>query len=496
MASTAEIVWTSRDEQVVRTLQRTEQGMAKLIQKMNQVEGASKKQTQTTVSGFDKATAAIGKMAGALIGGGSLLTAIDMVKRANEEIIRKAEEAAHKYDELFRGFRVQAGLSELQGQKAQQKIVDVATANAVKTEVAAAGAKGLISAGFDVEGATGGALTALLRTQAAMGAAGKPVDTQNLAKQMAAYFTSQGQTPTAQLLQSAMEEAFALRAGAFELENFGEMAKYGAVFKGKLSRQEQLAAYGTLVDVMPAAEAGTSLRNIVSRLSTARVGRTSGKALAAIGLTAEQVDLVGENFGQVLDTLAGALQTVPEEQRASVLKQLFEEAGVAPASVLLEQRRGKYAGYQKGMRTSAAEFATAAGIAQQGINAAQIRQQVRAEARAEAQYDQGDLFLGALEEEAAAAGYSPARRFVARTGYHAARSFGLDPGRAAYLGYSVGIPTSGPGGVGGGIESRAWEQLSQDIRENTQATKENSRAAGGADEPRVRALPGEANGIR
>src|SRR5690606_16577749 len=169
--------------------------------------------------------------------------------------------------------------------------------------------------------------------------AGKdPGEAEKLAKDLAAYMTSQGMAKTPENMEKLMQDAFALRAGAFELSDLAELGKHGSVFAGKLSQQEQLAAFGTLVDSRPSAEAGTSLRNIVSRLSTASVGRTSKRALDKIGLSPTDVDLVGENFDAAMGRIAAGLETIPEAERAGVLKLLFEEAAVAPAQDLMRER--------------------------------------------------------------------------------------------------------------------------------------------------------------
>lgn len=417
----AEITWTSNDAAVVRSFQKLEQGLDATARRMERLENQSRRQTAAISGGFDNIHSAVGRVGQALLGGGAIYTGIDMIRDGIRKAREEAVEAGKAFDEMFRAFQAQAGLGALDAEKLKGQILLRAQRAGVGADVATAGARGLVGAGFAPDQAAGPALDVLLRTQAAFVASGKPIDTQNLAKQAAAYFTSQGLPSTAGNLQKAMENAFALRAGAFELSDFAELGKQGAVFKGRLSQQEQLAAFGTLVDAMPAAEAGTSLRNVVLRLATSEKGRTSKKALEAIGLTPTDVDLVGENFGTALDRIAGGLAGIPEEQRAGVLKQLFEEAGVAPAEILLSERAGKYARYQAGMATSGAEFAQAASVMQKGRAVAAARLDVANQIGRAADDAGDDLVLKALEAEGRARGLGPVGRYGDAFFYQAAR---------------------------------------------------------------------------
>jgi hypothetical protein len=414
-ASQAVIEWSSKDAQVLRSMQSIERGMQNLAREQDKLRRATERASSESVGMFDRMAAGLTRVGMSIIGGGGIIQAFDRIREATRDAAREAEEAGKQYDELFRKFRVQAGLNQIQGQAAQQRIIGAATRNAVDEATATAAAGGLIGAGFAPQEATGGALDVLLRTQAAYAASGKaPVASEQLAKQAAAYLTGTGQQMTSANMQRMFQQAFALRAGAFELSDFGELAKQGGVLTGKLNQQEQLAAFGTLVDVYGSAEAGTNLRNIVSRLSTSRVGRTSPAALKELGLKPEEVDLVGENFGTVLDRLGAAIARTPEEKRAGALKQLFEEAGVAPAMTLINERAGKYAGYQAGMRESGAAYAAAAATAATGPGAAETRQAVRIREE-QAAKDAGDrLILQAMQANALEVGANPVLSSISR----------------------------------------------------------------------------------
>lgn len=438
--STTEFKWTTDHSAVLRGYEEITRSQQLMARKLEEIGKKSEQSAKVSETGWSRVGKAMMSTAQSIVGGGGLLTVYHMLSEANREAMREADEVAKRYDEVFRKFRVQAGLNEIQGERAKQRILDVGTRNAVSAEVAEAGAAGLVGAGFSTEAATGPALNVLLRTQAAMNAAGKsPADSERLAKDAAAYLTSQGMESTPANLQKAMNNAFALRAGAFELSDFSEMGKHGAVFAGKLSQEEQLAAFGTLVDAMPSAEAGTALRNVVSRLSTAKVGRTSQEALKKLGLKPGDVDLVGENFGTVLDRLQGGLQGVPEADRDDYLRMLFEEAGVAPAQILLNERGGKYQKYQAGMAGAAGEFERAANIAQSGPAAAAMRQKLRREQMAQDAAEFEAAFANELDIQAMGAGESPFNRRVYSGVYNAARGIGVPQDTAAEFAYGPGL---------------------------------------------------------
>jgi hypothetical protein len=499
--SQAVIDWTSNDAAVLRSFQKVERGFDDIARRMQRVEQQGQRTTASMSGGFDRLASSIGKTAMALIGGGSLLTAVDMVRDANRKMLEEAQNAGKEFDRIFRDFRVQAGLNAVESDQAQARILAVGQKYAVGADVAGAAAKGLIGAGFPVQAATGDALGVLLETQKAMVASNKaPADAERLAKDAAAYLGSQGLPSNAANLRQAMHDAFALRAGAFELGDFAELGKHGAAFTGRLSQQEQIAAFGTLVDVMPAAEAGTALRNMVTRMSSARVGRTSEKALKEMGLKPEDIDLVGENFGTALERIQGGLAGMPEEQRAGALKQLFEEAGVAPANVLLGELGGKYAKYQAGMATSPAEFGAAAAVAVAGRGAGEARLAGQNKAAQAAEDAGDDLVAQAIEAEHRARGIGTFGRWLGQgqlspISYQNLRSYGVSQETAIGM---LSMSPDFPKAVLGRVEAATGGEMPprfttvESINE-----RERREAAAQAEEDRRRARAGSSGvGVR
>src|SRR5688500_6489104 len=119
--SQAVIDWTSNDAQLMRTFAKVERGFDDIARRMQRVEQASQRTTTTMAGGFERLAGSIGKTAMALIGGGSLLTAVDMVLDANRKMLEEAQAAGKEFDRVFRDFRVQAGLNAVESDQAQAR---------------------------------------------------------------------------------------------------------------------------------------------------------------------------------------------------------------------------------------------------------------------------------------------------------------------------------------------------------------------------------------
>lgn len=73
--STATIEWVSKDEALVRTLQKTERGMEAIARKMDKVEASSRQAARATISGFEAANTKVAGFVSAFIGVGAVMAA-------------------------------------------------------------------------------------------------------------------------------------------------------------------------------------------------------------------------------------------------------------------------------------------------------------------------------------------------------------------------------------------------------------------------------------
>jgi hypothetical protein len=429
--STAEINWTSNDAQVLRTFQKVERGFDEIARRMDRVEKASNRAAQSAAGGWDKVIGSLRSTAAALIGGGSVLTAINMVSEANRKALEDAQNAAKEYDRLFRGFRIQAGLGAIEAEQAKNKIIAIGKANAVKEDVATAAAKELVGSGFAVDQATGPALQAFLKVRSAMDQQnGGAAEAGQLAGAMASYLFSQGLDKNAGNVERVGRDFFALYAkGKLQFPDFGEISKEGATFAGKLNPEEQFSAYSVLRDAnLAGPEAATGLRNIVLRLSTAGApnDRTRTDALQRLGLKPGDVDLVGESFGEAMTKIRDKLAGVPAKDRDSLLKMLFEEAGVSPAKMLME-RMPMYAERISDQTAPGvpAAMGEAAQTAQSGRVAAGVRLGVKNNVARAANDAADDLVLQAIEAQYTEMDRNAVDKWVSKKVYSGLRATGF-----------------------------------------------------------------------
>lgn len=499
-SNNAEIKWTSDDAAVVRAFEKIERNMDTLSRKMEGLERTSKKTADESEKGFGKVAGSIMRAGHAIIGGGGIIAGLHMWSKANQKLIEEADQAAQKYDELGRKFRIQAGLTKLELEEAQKAITKTAFDNAVDAETAHGVATTLIGAGATTEEATGGSLNAILRATAAANIEGKEVDANDFAGKVASYLKSQNMTVNTDNIEAmAVAATRTMAVSDFKLDAFGQLAKQGGALRGYLAPEEQLAYFAALGDVMPAEEAGTNLRNIVQRLATAREMPNRVKALERIGLSPDQVDLVGENLATVLNRLEKGMEGLPQEEQAGVAVRLFEEAGVAGFKALLGQR-GRIPEMVAAQRDTAA-FDEAVTVGQTGAAAFERRATVRV-GDIHARKSQGDdQIVKAIYDYHAKEGgllshlVAPIDAYRFKTlrgvGFSVETALGDGTGQMRGRHYRDIMEhageLAGPGGETGAI---SLDERIREAREHTEALRENTQALlFGGRNPRVRVPP-------
>lgn len=274
------------------------------------------------------------RMIGMVAGYASLTTAANIYRKASEEAIQKAEEAADKQDELARRYRVQAGLTQLGGEEAKKSITRIAQDTASTTEAAFDAATALTSTGFSATEASGPALEATLKLIQAQQLKGKNVDAGGLAEAASQYLASQGKEKTGANLRELAIAVQGMKDTPLKITDLADLAKEGATLKGKIGYEDQLANFAMLRETMGAGESATGMRNVALHLATAGGAKDKTTALKQIGLKPEDVDLVGESFDTALGRIQSGLQKVPESKRAAILKTLVESANIAAFELL------------------------------------------------------------------------------------------------------------------------------------------------------------------
>tara|TARA_R110002167_G_scaffold61913_4_gene174910 strand:- start:14402 stop:16240 length:1839 start_codon:yes stop_codon:yes gene_type:complete len=424
-----------RDAQMVAAWKRSTQSVSAFNQELDKIGQKQRQNRQHSGQFFKGMTTNLASVAAGYV---SVTGAAALLINANRDILQQTEEVGKKFDELFRKFRIQAGLRGLDADNAQAKILEIAERQAVTSEQASGAATQLVSSGFSSQEASGESLEEFLRILNASNASGKDVDSAGLAKAIASYLDAQGLDKNSKNVALVGRSVQALFKNTnLQLADLQDLAKVSSVFAGKLSVKEQLGAYSTLVDSMPASEAKTGLRNFVLQSATASAQKEKVKSLDTIGLKPTDIDFVGENLDQVLDRLATGLAKLPVEEQLPVLTKIYEKENAAVVQSLINKRQKVTSSYA--VQSDTAQFEADVEEATSGRNAAERRAAVRAERRRAEKDDEGDLLKKELDALAETQGVSPFRRSLFSGGYDTLRFLGIDKDTAGSIAY--GSPT-------------------------------------------------------
>jgi hypothetical protein len=397
-----------------------------------------------------RATSGVGqltsRLAGLAAGYVSVTAAVRGWMDANRQAIEEAEQAAAKADEQARRFAVQAGLRELEGRAADQRILAVAEETGVSSDFARKAATQLVSSGFSVSDASGDALRHLLQGLAASNLLDQ--DPTQLTQALGQFLAATGQEKTSDNLRQALVGAQRLfKATDLQVSDLSQLAGKVQGLAGVMSPAEVLATFDVLREKTGADQAATAVKIFGDRLRGAREDRQRVDVLRQLRLRPEDVDLLGEDVQTVLDRLAAGLERVAPERRAGLIQKLFGTEASSPIEGLLRDR----AEIGKALETMADTrgFAEDVAIATGGRAAAARRQAVARERRAVTRDDLGDLVGEELQARLEALGQIAFQRTAAAGVYHVARTVGVSPLDAAWLGAAV----STQGLLGGGVSA-------------------------------------------
>lgn len=275
-----------------------------------------------------------------IIGGGGILAAYTAWKQANKEILDQTHSVSLSFDDLTRKYGIQAGLRGPEKEAQVQALTKVAVDRAAPLDIAIPLATQLVSSGVPVAQApqTADAVLKVFNASNLTGAA--MTDPKPLAEGLTAYMTAQGLEKTPEnFLKVGGSVQRLFRDTNLQLPDFAELAGQSSTLKGKLSIPEQLSSFSVLRDVgKTAEEATTALRNITLLSATAAGSADSTKTLAKMGMTPQDIDMVGESFVDVLDRLKGGLEKLSEEERPVALESLFGKRGYSAAEDLITNR--------------------------------------------------------------------------------------------------------------------------------------------------------------
>jgi hypothetical protein len=445
MTAKAEFELTANDQSAKAAWDRQQNAINAVIARIGKMEEAQNKAKTSQDGFFSKGVVGLASMAAGAL---TFEKALSGVISANSEMIKQAEQATLKYDEMFRKFNVQSAKRGLEGAKNQNRILNAAEVNAFSSNEASAVATQLVSSGFSADEATGGSLDIMLKTIAASNLQGG--DVTKLTESVTQFLTSQGQDLNAENLTRALVGAQRLFEGTnLQLADLSQLAGKGVGFQGRASSQEVLAAFDVGRQVYGADTASTGLKIFGERLMGASEDDQRKDLLKRMKLKPEDVDMIGESFQTVLERLKGGIESLPEEQRKGVLDKFFGGEGAGFAQLLINDPE-KIA-QNVAIQNDTAGFDAAVEENTSGKAAATRRAQVRQE-RLAAERDQAFTEMTnqgtiAMQE----AGISPFMQNVAYGEAYALSALGFSTETATNVAYSnrVGIRPDGSIGTFG-----------------------------------------------
>lgn len=470
MTQKIEFELAANDTSAKAAWERQQKAINAVIEKLGKMEDASAKAGKTQEGWVGKG---VGKLAGMAAGYLSVTGAISGVIAANKQMIDQADEAALKYDDLFRKINVQAGVRGVAAEANKTRILDVALRNASTVEEATATAQQLAGAGFSPEDASGGALDVMLKGFAGTGQAG----TSNAGQltQSATQFLSamklERNAGNLERVIVAMQQAY--RAGDLQMEDLTQVAAKSSGLAGKLTPEETLAAFSTMRESMTGDQASTGLKIVAERLMGAGEDDTRKGLLKRMGMKATDVDLVGESIKEVLDRMSAGVEKLPEAERAGVMQKFFGSEAASAATKLIRDRSRM--GYYEGVMADRAAFAGDAAEAQTGKAADRRRLGLMAERDAASKDTGAAEMLSAADIIAARKGLSPAMRAYSRFKASTMQGLGFSPETAIGSAYGSTFGVKPDGGVGY-LPSVTTDEIKKLLAENIKASKDAMRA--------------------
>lgn len=383
MTQKIEFELAANDTSAKSAWERQQKSIDSVIEKLGKMEDASARAGTKQEGWLSKgATQLVGMAAGYL----SVTGAISKVIESQAEMVRQADEAALKYDTLFRKVNVQAATLGVAGEAGKKSILDTAIVNAATAEESGAIAQQLAGAGFNAKDATGSALDAVLKAQAAMGEQGSGKGA-IIAESAAQYLKAMGIEATGENLKKtliAVQQS--AKEGFMKFEDLSQVSGKVGAFGGKAESADVLAAFNIGRSIMGADTASTGLKIFGERTMGAAGDKQRMDLLKQVGLKPEAVDFVGESFDTVLERLDKAVASLPEEKKAGWLQRFFGGEGANFAGALIRDRgqmdkfRGVM-GNEKGFAADVAEMTSG--------KAAQRRRQELIDERDAAERDTG-----------------------------------------------------------------------------------------------------------
>ncbi len=309
---------TLRFQGQVGNTQQVITALEKRVEKLgNKLEIASKKGRKGARSmRADMAKAGAQFVKTALLAGG-ITAVLTGAASAARGLRLEAERTALALDKSARKLQIQAGLTDLQSEKAQERTSAISKRTGFGQEAVNRVSTELVSQGFDRPLQTG-------TTQAVI--AGLQAFNRGEEAEIEALITGIGQTLFAQKKAFSAKNVLKLlttQRGLFkktplQLEDLSEFAKVAGLASSlEISPEDFRSASAIAKKGQVGGEASTGFSNLLTKLSTKDAGVRN--SLKKFGIDLEDVDLSGETLEEVLLILGKKFKELPQEEKAPFL---------------------------------------------------------------------------------------------------------------------------------------------------------------------------------
>lgn len=353
---------------------------------------------------------------------------VEDFREANAKANKESQDAAREQENRRKQFQVQAGLGNIGGKEAQADLnkiaYDTATPNAQVNDIA----KMLVSSGATEKAARGGGTKSIAEFIKAQALNGNEVNAQSFTDVITKYLLSQGQELNEENISSFVKklQSQGIKSTKFKIPDLQYLASEGAAFKSfGLSMDEQLAQFAVTTNVLDPSKGSAQMREIIKNLAVAGSRPDRVKTLKKMGLSPKDVDMVGEDFPEVMKRLMTALEKLKPEERQGALDKLVEGANIGEFWKLGESLQAA-AKVKAGLGDTKA-FEADVKTMTTGREAADIRAKNRLETQKAAQADYGDLYRQAIETTEIGNGTTEYQRQSRLEWYDYYRSIGESP---------------------------------------------------------------------
>jgi len=341
--SDPKLKFTGDAGQLLQILTTMEKKVEKLGNKLEMAGKKGQRSGQSMQAAIKKAGIHFAKAA--LLAGGigaALHASIGQAK----ELRREAERTAIALEKSGKRLQIQAGLTNLQSEKAAQRTAAIARKTGFDTLAVNRISTELVSQGFAQPLQTGATEALISFLQASIQGEDAPLE------ELVAAFSKQllagrKKKTGKNLLALGLRVRGVFASTPFQAPDLAEFSKVKSVATDLgVSDEDFISAAVILKSKLGAAQGATGFKNTLLRLAAPET--TGVKAFEELGLKKEDVDLVGETLPQVLSLLNDRLDKLLEERRVPVLKQIFgQKTLVSALGLLAGQKEGDFERFAK-----------------------------------------------------------------------------------------------------------------------------------------------------